>query len=133
MPNCTESVNFPCCVELFRMAGEPPLGSGTQGRPRAWAVTTSEILGQWSSPTYLFHGPFLMLISSVIVRWDLITDWRITWAILFLTGTSSGVALGYLLERPILGWRKSFLQRFETPRPSTVGGGARVRIAGAQD
>ena len=105
----------------------------TQGRPREWAVKTSEILGQSSYPTYLFHGPFLMLISSVIFRWDLITDWRITWAILFLAGTSSGVALGYLLERPILAWRKSFLRRFETPSCTAAASGARVRIAGAQD
>ena len=33
------------------------------GRQRGWAVTTSEILGQSSYPTYLFHGPLLMLIS----------------------------------------------------------------------
>jgi peptidoglycan/LPS O-acetylase OafA/YrhL len=102
-------------------------------RERRWATTATEILGQSSYPTYLFHGPLLMLVGSAILRWNLVSDWRITWAILFFVGVSSGIALGFLVEKPILDWRKSFLRRFESPRASTVGSGEKVRIVGVSD
>jgi peptidoglycan/LPS O-acetylase OafA/YrhL len=102
-------------------------------RDRRWITTTTEILGQSSYPTYLFHGPLLMLVASAILRWNLVDDWRITWTILFVVGVSSGVALGYLIEKPILEWRKSLLRRFDSPRSSAVASGEKIRIAGVSE
>jgi peptidoglycan/LPS O-acetylase OafA/YrhL len=70
-----------------------------------------EILGLASYPTYLFHGPLVMLVGSIMLRWGQPMDWRITWSVLFLVGASSGIALGYLAERPIMRLRSGYLRR----------------------
>ncbi len=70
-----------------------------------------EMLALASYPTYLFHGPLLMLIGSIILRFDLVSDWRVTWFILASAGISAGIALGYLAERPTLRSRTAYLRR----------------------
>jgi peptidoglycan/LPS O-acetylase OafA/YrhL len=78
-----------------------------------------QLLGLASYPTYLFHGPLLMLVASLIMRSKLINDWRLTWFILVFVGISSGTALGYLIERPIMAWRASWLKSLKLARSAT--------------
>ncbi len=70
-------------------------------------------LGLASYPLYLFHGPLLMLAGSWIMRTNAITDWRITWALLSVLGLTSGVLLGWFLERPVMNWRSALLKRMK--------------------
>jgi peptidoglycan/LPS O-acetylase OafA/YrhL len=103
-----------------------PPDEARRGTPRV-----VEMLGLASYPTYLFHGPLLMLVGSAILRWRLVTDWRVTWAILVLVGLSSGIALGYLAERPIMRWRAALLRRIGSSRSPEVGGLAPIGVVGA--
>jgi peptidoglycan/LPS O-acetylase OafA/YrhL len=73
--------------------------------------TLIRTLGLASYPTYLFHGPIVMLTGSAILRWQLISDWRVTWLVLCSVGIGSGVLLGQLAERPIMAWRAGYLKR----------------------
>ncbi len=81
-------------------SGLPPL------KPR-WLEVSITWLGLSSYPTYLFHGPIIMLEGSAILRWGLISDWRATWAVLSVAGIAWGIALGLLAERPIMDWRSA--------------------------
>ena len=76
-----------------------------------WRRRLVTTLGLSSYPMYLFHGPLLMLASSCILRSGLIADWRLTWVVLMLLGLTSGLALGWLLERPLMDWRAGLLRR----------------------
>jgi peptidoglycan/LPS O-acetylase OafA/YrhL len=89
-----------------------------------------EMFALASYPTYLFHGPLLMLIASMIMRYGLVSDWRVTWLILVSAGLSSGIALGFLAERPTMRWRAGFLRRIARGAPSP-GGTLGIRVAGA--
>ena len=90
------------------------------------------MLGLASYPTYLFHGPLLLLVGSAILRWKLISDWRLTWLILVSVGISTGIALGYLAERPIMTWRAAFLSRFRSPRTPPSRGDVKVPVLSIQ-
>jgi peptidoglycan/LPS O-acetylase OafA/YrhL len=70
-------------------------------------------LGLASYPTYLFHGPIVMLMGSAILRWHLISDWRVTWLVLCSVGIGSGILLGQLAERPLMAWRAGYLKRLK--------------------
>jgi peptidoglycan/LPS O-acetylase OafA/YrhL len=85
-------------------AVNPPADAG---RWRSGLVTT---LGLASYPLYLFHGPILMLAGSWIMRTGPISDWRLTWGLLVALGLTSGAALGWLLERPVMDWRARWLR-----------------------
>ena len=76
-------------------------------RQAAWI----RMLGLSSYPTYLFHGPIVMLVGSILTRFGLTSDWRITWLVLASIGISSGITLGYLAEAPLMAWRAIFLKR----------------------
>ncbi len=78
-----------------------------------WFQATAKVVGLASYPTYLFHGPILLLIATVISHWRLVSDWRVTWSILVVSGISSGLLLGWLAERPIMAWRAGFLKRLK--------------------
>jgi peptidoglycan/LPS O-acetylase OafA/YrhL len=93
---------------------------GDRGR---WGAVIG-MLGLASYPTYLFHGPIVMLTGAAIMRWRLVEDWRVTWAILAAVGISSGIVLGYLAERPIMAWRAGFLKRLKGARTEPARGGA---------
>jgi len=41
-------------------------------------------------------------------------DWRVTWLILSAVGIGSGLALGFLAERPLMTWRAAMLKRLKT-------------------
>ena len=73
------------------------------------------LLGTASYPTYLFHGPILILMGWVLERWDAPVDWKLFWAISTGVAIASGIALGYLLEQPIMAWRASLLRRLKSP------------------
>ncbi len=61
-----------------------------------------------------------MLVGSAILRRKLVNDWRITWLILVLVGIFSGIALGYLVERPIMARRAAWLKSLKLSRRSPV-------------
>jgi hypothetical protein len=65
-----------------------------------------------------------MLVGSAIVRWRLISDWRLTWAVLAAAGIASGIGLGFVAERPMLAWRGELLRRLKSGR-----GGRPRRVA----
>jgi peptidoglycan/LPS O-acetylase OafA/YrhL len=91
-----------------------------------------EMLGLASYPTYLFHGPLLLLVGSAILRWKLVSDWRLTWLILVSVGISAGIALGFLAERPIMNWRAAFLDRLRSQQTRTTRGEVKVPVLSIQ-
>jgi peptidoglycan/LPS O-acetylase OafA/YrhL len=91
-----------------------------------------EMLGLASYPTYLFHGPLLLLVGSAILRWKLVSDWRLTWLILVSVGISTGIALGYLAERPIMNRRAAFLSRLRSQRTPPARGDVKVPVLSIQ-
>jgi peptidoglycan/LPS O-acetylase OafA/YrhL len=107
-------------------------GPTSPDRARGSAPRIVEILGLASYPTYLFHGPLVMLVASIMLRWNLQMDWRLTWLILFLVGITSGIALGYLAERPIMRWRAGFLRRTSSPPRPTVARVVKVGVVSVQ-
>jgi peptidoglycan/LPS O-acetylase OafA/YrhL len=78
-----------------------------------WFGSLAKVVGLASYPTYLFHGPILLLVASTISHWGLVADWRVTWVILVTSGVGSGVVLGWLAERPIMNWRAGYLKRLK--------------------
>jgi peptidoglycan/LPS O-acetylase OafA/YrhL len=121
-------VAFASMLVSFIVAEESSAPDGAR-RPVPRIV---EIFGLASYPTYLFHGPLVMLVGSVMLRWRLLTDWRLTWLILFLFGVSSGIALGYLAERPIMRWRAGFLRRNPSSTRPAIGGLVNVGVVSVQ-
>ena len=79
----------------------------------SWRSTAIEACGLTSYPMYLFHAPLMMFVGSLIMRGDLISDWRITWALLVALGLGTGVPLGWLVERPLMEWRGAMLRRLK--------------------
>ena len=100
---------------LMRFVVTEPRGSKSVDRGRA--STLIRLLGLASYPTYLFHGPIVMLTGSVILGWHLVSDWRLTWVILTGVGIGSGIFLGHFAERPIMTWRAGYLNRLRQARP----------------
>ena len=94
---------------LMRFVSGEPLGSKQTDQGPVGAMI--HLLGLSSYPTYLFHGPIVMLTGSAILRWNLVSDWRLTWMMLTSAGIGSGIFLGYFAERPIMTWRAGYLRR----------------------
>jgi peptidoglycan/LPS O-acetylase OafA/YrhL len=82
-------------------------------------------MGLSSYPTYLFHGPIMMLLGSVMIRQGWVADWRLTWLILSVVPIALGIVLGFVAERPILAWRSDLLRRLKSS-----GEGSRQRLPG---
>ena len=78
-----------------------------------FVVAIAESVGLTSYPMYLFHGPVMMLVGSWIMRTGVVTDWRLTWALLVAVGLTVGAAGAWLLERPVMGWRAGFLSQMK--------------------
>jgi peptidoglycan/LPS O-acetylase OafA/YrhL len=93
--------------------------SGRSAAPLPWVPRGIGCLGMSSYPTYLFHGPILMLVGSVIMRWGLISDWKLTWAILSVVGIGSGIVLGFMVEQPIMARRSELLRRLKSGRAAS--------------
>ena len=68
-------------------------------------------LGLASYPTYVFHGPLIVWLASVLSRSGWAADWRATWLILSAAGIGSGLVLGFAAERPLMAWRAGMLKR----------------------
>ena len=94
---------------LLNFLRTPNVAAPTSASP--WRKRFVTTLGLSSYPMYLFHGPLLMLAGSVMMRLGLATDWRLTWGLLLVLGITSGTALGWLVERPLMDWRASLLRR----------------------
>jgi peptidoglycan/LPS O-acetylase OafA/YrhL len=122
------AISFTLMLIRFIVVEDTTVGA----RERTHSSRVIETLGLASYPTYLFHGPLLMLLASAILRANLVVDWRVIWAILVLVGISSGIALAHLAERPIMNWRSALLKRLRSSRESLAGSSVKVRIAGVQ-
>ncbi len=111
---------------LVRFVAFEPEARSVPDRGRSGALI--RMLGLASYPTYLFHGPIVMLTGSAILRWQLISDWRVTWLVLCSVGIGSGVLLGELAERPIMAWRAGYLRRLKqvSRHPVRKGGGTPI-------
>ena len=101
---------FTLMLIQFVVSGQPSNPQTSQGRLDGLI----ELFGLASYPTYLFHGPIVMLVGSAILRWHLINDWRLTWVILTTTGIGTGLLLGNFAERPIMRWRTGYLKQLKT-------------------
>jgi peptidoglycan/LPS O-acetylase OafA/YrhL len=99
---------------LLRFLSTAPEVSATEAKATPSAAI--RVLGLASYPTYLFHGPLIMLLASAQLRWHIIADWRLTWLLLTLAGILFGTALGYLVERPMMAWRALLLRQLKAPR-----------------
>jgi peptidoglycan/LPS O-acetylase OafA/YrhL len=106
---------------LLRFVVTEPRRVKPSDRGRAGALI--RLLGLASYPTYLFHGPIVMLTGSIILRWNLVSDWRLTWVILTSVGIGSGILLGYFAEQPIMAWRAGYLKRLRQSHPAPAHGG----------
>lgn len=106
---------FVLMLARFLQAPEPEPGAVAP----AWRTRLVEGLGLLSYPMYLFHAPFMMLIGSAIMRWRLLTDWRWIWVVLSSAGILCGIALAYLVEKPLMKQRAAWLKR---PRVSASAG-----------
>ncbi|MGC1721707.1 MAG: acyltransferase [Isosphaeraceae bacterium] len=106
---------------LMRFVVTEPRRVKPTDRGRAGALI--RLLGLASYPTYLFHGPIVMLTGSIILRWNLVSDWRLTWVILTSVGIGSGILLGHFAERPIMAWRAGYLKRLRQSHPAPAHGG----------
>jgi peptidoglycan/LPS O-acetylase OafA/YrhL len=139
---CTDRIGMECVwmgsglaftLMLIRFLGRDweRAGPDRAGGPSPRSRRLITALGLASYPTYLFHGPILMLVGSTVIRWDLAVDWRWTWAVLTSAGIASGIVLGYLLEQPIMAWRATLLRRLGSARARPItAGGVQVGIAG---
>jgi peptidoglycan/LPS O-acetylase OafA/YrhL len=79
-----------------------------------WAERAAGWLGLASYPTYLFHGPLIILIGSAVLRGGLsLTNCFVTWTVLTVAGIACGVVLGFVAERPIMEWRGQMLRRLK--------------------
>ncbi|MFO0910173.1 MAG: acyltransferase [Isosphaeraceae bacterium] len=96
----------------------PAPASAAKGTRRAWIIET---LGLMSYPMYLVHGPLMLLVGSCILRWRWIDDWRITFVVLTVVGLGSGVALGWLVEKPLMARRAAWLKRLDNGSKRAVG------------
>jgi peptidoglycan/LPS O-acetylase OafA/YrhL len=77
-------------------------------------------LGLSSYPTYLFHGPILMLLGSLILRVAPGASWWSIWASTTVVAILAGIALGYLAEQPLMRWRAGLLARLRTSSPGSA-------------
>ncbi len=108
-------------------AAAGPSRSGSLA-PRTTAIIAC--LGLASYPTYLFHGPIMMAVGSIMIRSALVLDWRWTWIVLASSGIASGIIGGYLVEGPIMTWRAGLLRRLKSAAATgRVGGSAQIPIA----
>ena len=94
-----------------------------QAAERGRATAIIRLVGLASYPTYLFHGPIVMLTASLILRWNVVNDWRLTWLILTSMGIGSGLLLGHLAERPIMAWRAGYLKQLRHTQMAPAHGG----------
>jgi peptidoglycan/LPS O-acetylase OafA/YrhL len=90
------------------------------------------LLGLSSYPTYLFHGPIVMLTGSALMKWHVVDDWRVTCAILAAVGIASGLVLGHVAERPVMAWRAGYLKRLRRSESASARGRAAAPVFGIQ-
>jgi peptidoglycan/LPS O-acetylase OafA/YrhL len=84
------------------------------GRPAPHPRPIIAGIGLASYPSYLFHGPIIMLVGWVLIRLGIVLDWRWSWALLASSGIASGIIGGYLVEAPIMTWRAALLRRISS-------------------
>jgi peptidoglycan/LPS O-acetylase OafA/YrhL len=112
------SLGLTFALMLVQFLGDEARDGDTRPGLTARQKSIVAILGFSSYPTYLFHGPILMLTGWMILHWKLALDWRATWALSAGVAISCGIALGHLAERPIMAWRASWLKGLKSSRRS---------------
>jgi hypothetical protein len=55
-----------------------------------------------------------MFVGAILFARDIVSDWRAVWPVLVSAGVLVGLALGFLLEAPIMGWRARLLARLKS-------------------
>lgn len=102
---------------LMRFAAVDPPGARTPDRGARSALIRA--VGLASYPTYLFHGPLLMWLGSLMIRSGYVGhDWRLTWGVLTAVGITTGLILGRAAERPLMAWRAGLLRRLKDAGPT---------------
>ncbi len=122
---------FAFALMLIRFLGCDTARSG-HAQPPARVKAVVEGLGLSSYPTYLLHGPILMLVGSMLIRLGLPLGWVGTSLLLSAAGIACGILGGYLLEAPIMAWRAGLLRRLSSAGGrDAVGGQARISFPAA--
>ena len=103
---------------ILRFQAADVLNSDRPAHAPRWLEATAKVVGLASYPTYLFHGPLLLLIASANWRWGFLSDWRATWLVLVISGIGVGLLMGWFVERPIMAWRAGLLARLKESRVS---------------
>ena len=93
-------------------------GRGTGEEPRTFPT----LLGLSSYPTYLFHGPILLVVGSVLRYRGLASPWWLVWAVGTGIAIAIGLVLGRIAERPLMAWRAGYLKRLKQSDSRTVRG-----------
>jgi peptidoglycan/LPS O-acetylase OafA/YrhL len=98
---------------LIRFLGQDARAGAAGTAPETQPVARSicAALGLASYPTYLFHGPVIMLVGSILIRLGSPVDWSWIVVLMSAAGIGGGIAGGYLLEAPIMAWRSTWLKR----------------------
>jgi peptidoglycan/LPS O-acetylase OafA/YrhL len=107
---------------------EADAGTPAPRRPGRFAT----LLGLSSYPTYLFHGPILLLIGSLLRDSSPSRPWWLVWPLAATIAIAAGVLLGLVAERPIMAWRAGYLKRLREARPAGSRGGAAAPILSIQ-
>jgi peptidoglycan/LPS O-acetylase OafA/YrhL len=101
---------FTLMLVRFQNTSGRPAPASQPGR----AETAAKWIGLSSYPTYLFHGPVFILLGAAIARWEIVLPCGLIWVLFTGLGIGSGIALGFLAERPIMDWRGRLLQRLKS-------------------
>jgi peptidoglycan/LPS O-acetylase OafA/YrhL len=123
-----QCIDLLCGLAFTMMLVRFLVADGPERRPRAepnWLAAPAQVLGQSSYPTYLFHGPILILVGAAIRAWHLSLDWRLTWLVSSVVAIACGVALGFGAEKPIMAWRGALLNRMKVSHAEPRGHVAR--------
>jgi len=99
------------------LAQDADRGPAQRSRPAQFTT----LIGLASYPTYLFHAQILLIMGSAILRWNPSVPWWLVWLGTTAITITLGMALGHLVEQPIMAWRAGLLKRLEAAaQPSQV-------------
>jgi peptidoglycan/LPS O-acetylase OafA/YrhL len=110
------------------LAADARQGSTTRQEPDF----LSTLFGLASYPTYLLHGPILLMMGSVAKNNGVASPWWLVWLVGTFTAIGIGLILGYVAERPIMAWRAGYLQRLKKTLSEPARGRATLPVLGIE-